>query len=55
MEYKIIHARSIWSSTKALETLTRAVMEAMSAGWEPVGGIAMTEHGQVAQAMIKRR
>jgi hypothetical protein len=55
MEYKIVTAQNLLSTTKAVEKLTLAVNEALRMGWEPVGGIALTEHGTVAQALIKRR
>lgn len=55
MEYKVVTAQNLLSSTKSLAKLTAAVNEALRMGWEPVGGIALSEHGLVAQALIKRR
>jgi hypothetical protein len=55
MEYKILTAQVVFSRSSALEKLVQAVNEAIAAGWEPQGGVAFSESGFVAQAMIKRR
>ena len=54
MEYKVILSQTLLSPSKAIENLIKAVNEAIALGWEPMGGVAITDHG-AAQAMIKRR
>jgi hypothetical protein len=54
MQYKIISVPQMFSRNRALEKLTREVNEAISLGWEPLGGLAIG--GTILyQAMIKRR
>ena len=55
MQYRIISVTAVFSGSKALEKLTKAVNEAMAMGWEPVGGVAVVHGNQLVQAMIKRR
>jgi hypothetical protein len=55
MEYKIVSCQNAFFVNRAIAKLTQAVMEAISLGWEPLGGVVISEHGTVAQAMIKRR
>jgi hypothetical protein len=55
MEYKIVFCHSLLGATKAIEKLVKAVNEAISLGWEPLGGVSLTGEGTAAQAMIKRR
>ena len=55
MEYKVLTAQVVFSRANAIEKLVAAVRESIAAGWEPLGGIALSEAGFVAQAMIKRR
>jgi hypothetical protein len=55
MEYKVLYSQNIFSTTKAIEKLVAAVNEAIAQGWEPVGGITVTDQGGMAQAVIKRR
>ena len=55
MEYKVLYAQNFLSISKAIEKLVVAVNEAIVQGWEPVGGITVTDNGGMAQAMIKRR
>lgn len=55
MEYKILYGQSMLSIKKAIEALNHAVMEAIALGWEPIGGVTISEHNLAAQAMIKRR
>ena len=55
MEYKIVTAQNLLSATRASEKLIKAVNNLIALGWEPIGGVNITEHGLVAQAMIKRR
>ena len=56
MECKLITVSFFWSSDRAFEELTQAVNEALSHGWEPVGGVAvLDQRGRLVQAMLKRR
>ena len=55
MEYRILYAQHLLSIDKAVQKLMRLVQEAIALGWEPLGGVAMSEHGTVAQALVKRR
>lgn len=55
MEYKVLTAQVVFSRSSAIEKLVAAVSEAISLGWEPLGGVTFGEAGLVAQAMIKRR
>jgi hypothetical protein len=55
MEYKVITAQNMISTAKAVAKLADAVNAAIQLGWEPIGGVVLTEHGTVAQAIIKRR
>jgi hypothetical protein len=55
MEYKVLYSQNFLSISKAIEKLVVAVNAALAQGWEPVGGITVTDNGGVAQAMIKRR
>lgn len=55
MQYQVISVTAVFSGSKALEKLTKAVNEAMAMGWEPVGGVATVHPNQLVQAMIKRR
>ena len=54
MQYKIISVCAVFSRSKALDKLAREVNEAVSLGWEPIGGLA-TSGNSFHQAMIKRR
>ena len=54
MEYRVILVTNILSLNRAIDRLTEQVKEAIALGWEPVGGIAITDDS-VAQAMTKRR
>lgn len=54
MQYKIVSwppAVGIYSSIKMLE---EKVNEYLKDGWEPIGGISISEYGAVFQAMIKK-
>lgn len=54
MQYKIIRVAMVFSREKAFAKLTTEVNEAISLGWEPIGGLTL--FGQIlCQAMIKRR
>jgi hypothetical protein len=54
MQYKIISAIVVFSRAGALEKLTQEVNEAISLGWEPLGGLA--SGGNILyQALIERR
>ena len=55
MEYKILSATGVWSLDRALQNLSQAVNNAISLGWEPVGGVSITAYNTAVQAMIKRR
>ena len=55
MEYKVVTAQAVLSPTKAIEKLAAAVNDAIALGWEPLGGLVISDAGLVAQAMIKRR
>jgi hypothetical protein len=54
MQYRIISVSTVWSQKKAIEKLTKEVNEAISLGWEPLGGVALIGT-DVVQVMIKRR
>lgn len=54
MQYKIVGwpaAVGILSSMKMLE---EKVNEYLKEGWEPIGGVSISEYGAVFQAMIKK-
>lgn len=54
MQYRVISVSAVFSMNRALERLTKEVNEAITLGWEPVGGIAFSSTS-LMQAMIKRR
>ncbi len=55
MQYQVLHACHFLSISRALERLTAKVNEAIARGWEPLGGVTVSDKGTVAQAMVKRR
>jgi len=55
MEYKIISVQTTFSDNRAMAKLTQEVNAALAQGWEPLGGLALTDRGPLAQAMIRRR
>ena len=54
MQYRVILVTNILSLKRAIDDLAQQVKEAIALGWEPLGGIAITDNA-VAQAMTKRR
>jgi hypothetical protein len=54
MQYKIISVSAVFSGSKALEKLTKEVNEAITLGWEPIGGLT-TNGAHLFQAMVKHR
>lgn len=54
MEYKIVVCNEGWTFAGKVEKLTKAVNELIQLGWEPLGGLAITDYS-VSQAMLKRR
>jgi hypothetical protein len=54
MQYKILSVCAVFSHAKARDQLTKLVNEAITSGWEPVGGIAVAGNAYL-QAVIKRR
>jgi hypothetical protein len=54
MSYRVISVNAVWSQKRALERLVKEVNEAISIGWEPVGGICHIG-ATIAQALVKRR
>jgi hypothetical protein len=60
MQYRIISVTDCFSCKRALERLTKEVNDAIAQGWEPLGGVAITDGNhsiftKLVQAMIKRR
>lgn len=54
MDYQIVAVDFVVSRSRALAKLAKEVNDAIAAGWEPLGGIAVHD-AVVMQAMIKRR
>jgi hypothetical protein len=54
MNYRIISVSAVWSQKRALERLVMEVNQAISMGWEPVGGLCHVGTA-IVQALVKRR
>ena len=60
IDYKIVYTQGFGyqgppSAYKQSEELEKEVKELVSKGWEPIGGITVSEDSYWVQAMVKRK